>query len=441
MTAGATADTEEVNLIRNVFDHGRIAGIQVLIIAISILLNMLDGFDVTAMAFTVHSIGEELQIAPDQLGLVFSVALAGMMMGAMFVAPWSDIIGRRKMILICVVTIGLSMCLTAFAGSIWSLIVLRGITGLGVGGMLASLAAMASEYAPAKYRSLAVVTITAGYPLGATVGGFIAAPMIPVYGWESVFLAGGTVTLLLGLAAYFWMPESLHFLLARGGSGALPKINNILARMNQPELEALPEMEVGAHSDKANVFSLLTHERRNRTLILWTCFLFCFVSLYFMMSWIPKLVVTAGMSESTGVYASVAFNGGAILGIILLGWMSARIGLTNLISTFLAGSAILMIAFAYAEGVKYLFPSLFVIGFLMQGGFVGLYAVATKIYPTEVRTTGVGWAIGLGRFGGVVGPYIGGILIASGVSMEINFIIFAIPLLIGGVIAYILAVK
>ncbi len=441
MTVGAAADTEETLLIREVFDQGRVTRIQLLVITISLLLNMLDGFDVTAMAFTVHSIGEQLHIAPDLLGLVFSTALAGMMAGAMLIAPWSDVIGRRKMILICVTTIGVSMCLTAYASSIWQLIVLRGITGLGVGSMLASLAAISSEYAPEKYRSLAVVTITAGYPLGATIGGFIAAPMMPVYGWESIFLAGGIATLLMGIAVYFWMPESPQFLLAKGGPRALPEINAILKRLHHPGLKELPEMEAGAHSDKANVFSLLTPERRNRTLILWTSFLFCFISLYFMMSWIPKLVVTAGLSESTGVYASVAFNGGAIIGIISLGWMSARIGLSNLIGIFLAGSAVFMMAFAYAEGVKYLFPYLFVIGFLLQGGFVGLYAVAAKIYPTELRTTGVGWAIGLGRFGAVIGPYVGGVLIASGISMEVNFIIFAAPLLIGGFIAYILAVK
>ncbi len=441
MTASSVVDTEELVFIRNVFNQGRITWIQILVIMISLILNMLDGFDVTAMAFTVHSIGKELQITPNLLGLVFSSALAGMMAGAMFIAPCSDIIGRRKMILICVTTIGLSMCLTAYANSIWQLIALRGITGLGVGAMLASLAAIASEYAPEKYRSLAVVSITAGYPLGATVGGFIAAPMIPAYGWESVFLAGGAATLMMGVAVYFCMPESLQFLLAKDDPGTLAKVNNILRRLNKPELEELPRIEPGAHSDKANVFSLLTHDRRNQTLILWASFLFCFVSLYFMMSWIPKLVVTAGMSESTGVYASTAFNGGAIIGIVSLGWMSARIGLSNLISTFLVGSAIIMIVFVYIEGVEHLFSYLFVIGFLLQGGFVGLYAVAAKIYPTEIRTTGVGWAIGLGRFGAVIGPYVGGILIASGVTMEANFIIFAMPLLISGMIAYILAVK
>lgn len=160
-----------------------------------------------------------------------------------------------------------------------------------------------------------------------------------------------------------------------------------------------------------------------------------------MMSWIPKLLINAGFSESFSVYAAAAFNGGAVIGIITLGWISARISLSKLIGTYLTTSAAMMIIFAYADGVTHLFPYLIVIGFLLQGGFVGLYAVAAKIYPTELRSTGVGWAIGLGRMGAVLGPYFGGLFIAQGISMEVNFIIFAIPLILSGLIAYTLAVR
>ena len=441
MATIANSDAPESGLIRDVIDNSSITGTQILVIFIALILNMLDGFDVTAMAFTVNSIGEQLEITPDRLGIVFSVALAGMMIGAMFIAPLSDILGRRKMIMICVTSIGLSVFLTGFATTLWELIVLRVITGLGVGGMLASLAAITSEFTPVKYRSLAVVTVTAGFPLGATLGGFVAAPLIPAYGWESVFFAGGAATMLMLAAVYFLVPESLQFLITRRPEGALDKLNAILIRLKKSEVDALPEIDLEAHSDKANVFSLLTKERRVKTLNLWTCFFFCFICLYFMLSWIPKLVVNSGLTESEGVYASVAFNGGAVIGILILGWISARVGLSKIIGIFLTGGAIGMILFAVASGANYLLLSLFVIGVLLQGGFTGMYAVSAKIYPTEVRTTGVGWAIGLGRFGAVVGPYVGGVLIARGISMETNFIIFAIPLLISGLLAFVLRVR
>lgn len=152
-------------------------------------------------------------------------------------------------------------------------------------------------------------------------------------------------------------------------------------------------------------------------------------------------MVNAGLSVSDGVYASVAFNLGAVIGILSLGWISARFGLSRVIAAFLFGSGVLMGVFALTNGLDYLLPYLVVIGFLLQGGFVGLYAAAAKIYPTEIRTTGVGWGIGLGRFGAVTGPYLGGVLIAQGVSMEINFILFAIPMFISGLIALKLTVR
>lgn len=439
--AGPAIENNDVSLIQETIDKGGFTGTQALIIVISLFLNMLDGFDVTAMSFTAHSIGEQMQIPADQLGIVFSVALAGMMIGAMFIAPYSDILGRRRMIMICVVTIGLSVIFTGMSTSLWQLIIFRLITGLAVGGLLASLAAITSEYTPTKYKSLAVVTVTAGYPLGATMGGFIAAPLIPAFGWESVFYVGGSVTLLMSVCVYFLMPESMQFLITRQPPNALEKLNGVLTRLKKATVNALPEIDLEAHSDKANVFSLLTPARKTKTITLWTTFFFCFICMYFLISWIPKLVVNAGMTESEGVYASVAFNGGAFIGILVLGWIASRIGLSKVIGTFLSVSAIFMFIFALASGIDNLILYLFIIGFLQQGGFTGLYAVSAKIYPTEIRTTGVGWAIGLGRFGAVVGPYLGGVFIAQGISMETNFIIFAVPLFISGVLAYMLSVK
>jgi benzoate transport len=439
--AGATADTEELGIIHEVIDHGPVAPTQLLVVFIALLLNMLDGFDVTAMAFTVHSIGEQLAITPDRLGLVFSVALAGMMVGAMVIAPLSDVIGRRNMVLACVTAIGTSMFITGYAVSLWQLILLRLITGLGVGGMLASLAAITSEYAPERYRSLAVVTVTAGYPLGAVLGGFIAAPLIPAYGWESVFFAGGGATLAMVIVVYFLMPESLQFLATKHPVNALEKFNAVLKRLGRSPVAALPAIDPAKHGDKANVLSLLTEARRAKTITLWLTFFFCFICLYFLMSWIPKLVVNAGLTETEGVYAAVAFNGGAVAGIVFLGYLASHIGLSKLIGTFLSTAAVGMIIFAFADGADNLILYLLVIGFLLQGGFTGLYAVAAKIYPTELRSTGLGWAIGLGRFGAVVGPYVGGVLIAANVSMEINFMVFAVPLLMGGFMAYRLQVK
>lgn len=427
--------------IETIFENEKISFLQIRVVFIALILNMLDGFDISAMAFTAHSIGETFGLLPEQLGLIFSVTLAGMMLGAMLLSPLADIVGRRKVLLICVALIASTMILFGFCTSLWQMVLLRFITGLGVGSMLASLAALTSEYTPSKYRSFTIAIITAGYPLGATLGGFITAPLLPIYGWQNIFIVGGLMTFVMLFAVTLWMPESLQFLAARRPKKALEKINTIMAKLYKPALADLPPHHQDKVVPKASVFSLINDEFRNKTLLLWTTFFFCFICLYFLMSWIPKLVINSGLSEAQGVYAAVALNGGGVVGIILLGWLAARISLSTLIGTFLCSAAISMIVLATFLPHLPLLIVLMVIGFLLQGGFVGLYSVAAKIYPTEIRTTGVGWAIGLGRFGAVVGPYVGGVLIANGYSMELNFYIFAIPLIISGLFAYKLGVK
>ncbi len=343
--------------------------------------------------------------------------------------------------LVCVTTIGVSMCLTGYATTLWHFVILRALTGLGVGGLLATVAALSAEYTPEKYRSLSIVCVTAGFPLGATLGGLVAAPLISLYGWESVYFAGGAASFVMVLAIYLWVPESLQFLVARRPANALQKCNRVLVRLNKVELDALPEISKEKPQDKATVLSLLTEGRRQKTITLWVAFLMTYLCAYFLLSWLPKLAINAGLSESAGVYASVAFNGGGVLGILILGWLSAHIGLSKLIGTFLSGAAIVMVIFAVASGIQHLIAYLCIIGFLVHGGLTSMYAVATKMYPTEIRTTGIGWALGVGRIGAVMSPSIGGVFIAMGVSMEINFIVFAIPLLLGGLLAFKLGVR
>ncbi|MEH6610474.1 MAG: MFS transporter [Halioglobus sp.] len=432
----SSAAAEPNTDLDSIVDNGKISGLQWTVVFVAFILNMLDGFDVTAMAFTAHRIGEQLAIPPEHLGLVFSVALGGMMVGAMFVAPFSDVIGRRKMVLMCVVVVGISMIATGFSTTLWQLIITRLVTGLGVGGLLASLATITAEYTPAKYRSLSVVAITAGYPLGATLGSFVAVPLLEGYGWQSVFLAGGCATLAMVVVAWFCLPESIQFLVHRRPAGALETLNKILVRLKATPLEQMPEEKQSGTQAKANVLSLLTPDRRARTIQLWLTFFFCFITLYFLMSWLPKLVVLAGLSESEGVYGAAAFNGGAVLGILTLGWLASHIKLSLLISIFLTTTAVCMLLFGFAAEHLPMLASLAVIGFFLQGGFTGLYAVAAKVYPVEVRTTGVGWAIGIGRFGAVVGPFAGGIMIAQGISMGDNFLVFAIPALVAGLLAW-----
>ncbi len=432
------------NVVAEVIDHGPVSARQFLIVGLCLLLNMLDGFDITAMAVVAGPVSSELALSPERLGWIFSFALAGMMAGAMLLAPVSDLIGRRKLIILSVVLVGVSILMTARAATLTEFIVLRFVSGLGAGAMLACQAALAAEYAPERYRAAAVAVVTSGYPLGAMMTSVVAGYLMPEYGWRGMFYFGGALTLAMVGVAALLLPESLKYLFERQPRQALERINAILAKLERAPLHSLPSVGVGhRHSGLVeNVLKLMAPEHRVATLTLWAAFFLSFSALYFLMSWIPKLMEDSGFSPEVGRDAFFLFNLGGVLGIYLMGWLSIRFRLSNVVLALLVLAAVAMAAFALApDRLALLMVLILVIGITQQGGFVGLYSTAAKIYPTAIRSTGIGWAIGLGRSGAVAGPAIAGYLIAAGLDLSGNFLVFAVPMAIAGLIAYRLRVR
>jgi benzoate transport len=434
------------SLVADVIDNGQISAQQMLVIGLCMFFNMLDGFDIIAMAIVASDVSTELQLSPDRLGWIFSFALAGMMAGAMLLAPVSDIIGRRKMIILSVTLVGVSILLTANANSLAEFVVLRFISGIGAGAMLASQATLSAEYSPERYRAFSVAAVTSGYALGAMMTSVIAGFVMPEYGWRGMFWFGGGLTLSMVVVAWLFIPESLKYLFERRPANALERVNKILRKLKKDTLSELPDIAERGKKIKAGffatLFKLLAKEHRVVTLTLWLTFFLCFATLYFLLSWIPKLMDDAGFEVAVGRQAFFLFNFGGVLGIYLLGILSIRFKLTNIIFALLFLSAIAMIVFAMAPTERNLMLSIiFVIGMLQQGGFTGLYSAAAKAYPTEIRTTGIGWSIGLGRLGAVLGPAAAGYFIAGGLDMSANFYIFAVPMAIGGLIAYRLNIR
>jgi predicted MFS family arabinose efflux permease len=274
------------------------------------------------------------------------------------------------------------------------------------------------------------------------VAGFI----MPDFGWRGMFWFGGGVTLVMGIIAWKFIPESLKYLFDNRPQNALQQVNVILTKLRKPILSELPDVKKNQLRESRgvinNVTSLLGKKHRIVTLTLWTTFFLCFSTLYFLMSWIPRLMEQSGYSAEVGRLAFFLFNFGGVLGIFILGALSTRWKLTNLVSLFLFTSGIFMVIFAISPNQQTLLMTIiFFMGVLQQGGFTGLYAAAAKLYPTEIRSTGIGWAVGLGRSGAVIGPAAAGFLIAAGLSMSGNYIVFALPMLIGGLIAYRLKVN
>ena len=431
------------NSIKNLndfIDKGSITSQQILVVALCFVFNMLDGFDITAMAVVASSVSSDLSLTDDLLGWIFSFALAGMMVGAMVLAPVADIIGRRALIIFSLMLVGVSIFLTARADNLAPFIILRFVSGVGAGALLACQASLAAEYSPEKYRALSVALVTAGYPTGAMMTSVVASYILPDYGWRSMFVFGGLITLGMVVVAWLMIPESLKYLLEKQPKNALIKINEILQKLKHSPIEELP-VSIKSHKNKTtllnNMRMLLSPKYRSLSLTLWTAFCCAYATLYFLMSWIPKLMENAGYDMAAGRNAFFLFNLGGVIGIYLLGYLSIKWKLTNLIFNLSIASAVSMIAFALAPNeLNTLLILIVMIGILQQSAFTGLYGVAAKAYPTEIRSTGVGWAIGLGRTGAVIGPAVAGYLILAGYDMSANFMFFSIPMIVCGFIAY-----
>lgn len=417
--------------IRETINRGTMSPVQVMAIAICIVLNMLDGFDVLAMAFTASHISTDWHLTGKEVGVLLSAGLFGMAAGSLFLAPWADRIGRRPLILICLGTISAGMLCSALAQNVPQLAALRAVTGLGIGGMLASINVITGEYASDKWRSTAIVLQATGYPVGATIGGAIAGVLLAHYGWRSVFVFGGLVTLAMVPVVLARLPESLDFLIARRPEGALDKLNRLLARMGRPAVAALPAHEATQAREAGDVRSLFHGGLAMQTLMIWMSFFLVMFTFYFVLSWTPKLLVAAGMSAQQGITGGVLLNVGGIVGGTAFAFLSARIGLRPLLWSCFILTALTMVAFGlYAGTLAAALALAVVIGAGIFGCMVGLYAYAPILYPAQTRTTGMGWSIGMGRFGAVLAPLVAGSLLDAGWPSAHLYYVFAIPLLV-----------
>jgi benzoate transport len=413
-------------------DKNPMTGLQYSTIFICFLMNLLDGMDVSVISYTAPAIAKAWDISPQALGTVFSAGLFGMTVGALFLAPFADKIGRKSIILISGIIMGVCIYLTSYAASITELLIYRFVSGLGIGSMLASTASLASEYTPNKTRDFWVSFVISGYPIGAVIAGLVAAKVIPTEGWQQLFRIAGIASMFSVPLILFFLSESIDFYLRTQPQNALEKLNKILAKMNIQSLESLPIID--KIKSKLPVGQLLKTDFKKPTLQLWAALFMAFAALFFLTSWIPKLTKDAGLSEKLAIYSLTVFNIGAFFGIITQGYFSSKYGLKKTLGVILALTGVLMASFGLFVGSDVILLVLALLGFGIQGGFVGLYALSARLYPTEFRTTGVGWAMGAGRLGGIVGPLIGGLLIGAGLGIATNFLIFAVPALLSGLI-------
>ena len=430
------------DLVRARIDDGPVVPLMWLVVLLGFLLNLADGIDVVAMSVTAPSVAAEWGLERGALGPLFSAALFGMAIGAAGLAPLSDKMGRRTLLVAAMFLVGLSMLAVSWiasSASVTLFAMLRFISGLGIGVIFGCAPALASEFMPSRYRSLAVSMVVMGYPVGAVLAGPIANALIPGFGWTAVFTAGGILTLLIGAVTWTLLPESPEFLAGRAGHRPERhnEVNRLLARLERDAVTDLSPDVIRPSSTP--VAQILTAERRLRTLVLWAIYFMGFLTMYFMLSWIPTLFVDAGYTRSQGIEALTGFNLGAIPGILVLAVLTTRLPLVPLLSLFFlsAGGVLVYVGLTEPSALKCLMTLMFVGGVFLHGGFTCLYALATQAYPSDVRAAGVGWAAGLGRTGAIASPLLAAALISAGWGMYSLFLSFALPLVIGGLLLWV----
>ncbi|MDF1681230.1 MFS transporter [Ponticaulis sp.] len=392
----------------------KMGGAQMLAIAICVLLNGLDGFDVLSISFASPGISSEWGIDRAALGIVLSMELIGMSIGSIILGQVADKIGRRPIVLASLGVMATGMYLASTAPNVQVLSGYRLFTGLGIGGMLACTNALVAEFSNDKYRSMNVTIMAAGYPIGAIIGGAIASELLKSYDWRAVFIFGSIMTAAMFPIVYFGLPESVSSLVARKPANALAKVNAILKRLGHQAIESLPDMSE-AKASGGGLKRLFGKPLAMITILLTAAYFAHIMTFYYILKWIPKLVVDMGFHPSEAGNVLVWANIGGATGSILLGIVSRKADVRILTMIGLALSFVFVSVFGLGQsGIMGLAIISAIAGFCTNSGVVGLYALIANYFPADVRAGGTGLVIGIGRGGAALGPVIAGLLFSSG---------------------------
>lgn len=414
-------------------ERGRWTPLRIAVLFICFLLNAIDGMDIVIMSYIAPTLKAEWSLSPEALGAVFSASLAGMAIGGLFIAPLADKFGRRPLIIALLSVITIAMLVSSQARNVPELVLLRAIIGISVGAFLASVTTMAADFAPKGQQGIVVACAIAGYPLGAVLTGLTVAHALPIWGWHGMLLGAGLVSLVVLPVVILILPESIDYLKRVQPEGALERLNKVLRRLGEAPLQALPPR---GEKRKVSITTIFADGRGAGTLCLWLAIIMGFMTFYFLVSWITQLSVQAGLAVENAIYAGALFNLGGFIGTLLIGALGARFGLQLVTFCAMMTGAVVVAAFGYVSvSLAVTLALAFCAGFTTNGGFNAFYGLAAALYPAEIRSTGIGWAMGIGRLGAVIGPMLGGILIGQGLGLAALLAVFAIPLVIAGTAA------
>jgi AAHS family 4-hydroxybenzoate transporter-like MFS transporter len=413
---------------------------HVRIIVLCLLIQFLDGFDTQALAYAAPALRDAWGLGPRDLGPVFSWGAVGSGIGSICMGLMADMFGRKKIMIASVALFGLLSLCTVLVTSIEQLLILRPLTGFGLGAALPLTFVMANEFAPPRIRARMIAAMACGFAIGAASGGLLQAEMVPYFGWQGIFLIGGVVPLVLAVALAFYLPESVRYLAARGGRSdeIVRTLKKIDPKLSFPEgTEFVLPAEPRTKGSKP--IQLFAGGLAATTILLWLTYLMTLASMNTLNNWLPVALNTAGLEQSQALRITTLFQFGGIAGVLLLGVLADRFGYPRVLIAAFLGVALFVAATGSLGADAWLLAvAVAGTGFCLVGANNTLSAFATTLYPTEVRATGVSWASSVGRLLGAIGPYVGGILLAT-MALQPVFFIFAVPGLFAAVCVLLLA--
>src|SRR5579872_762878 len=436
MTVSGTQGNAKPIDVAAFIDAQPVGGFQIKLILACATVLFLDGFDTTAIGYVAPALAKEWNIGKTALGPVFSAGLFGLMIGALLFGPLADRLGRKKIIILSTLAFGVGTLVTAFVNDVNTLLVVRFLTGLGLGGAMPNTVSLTSEFSPKRRRATMVMVMFVGFSIGAALGGLLAAALIPQFGWRSVFIVGGALPLILVPILALRLPESVRYLaLTAHADDRVARLLRLINReatfssasrfvIDEPTLAGIP------------VQHLFRDGRTLATLLLWVVFFMSLLDIYFLSNWLPVVMNDLGASFSAAAVIGSMFQVGGVLGTFVLGSIIDRFSFRALaLVYFVAVFAVAAIG-QLGHSAALVTIAIFVAGFCVVGGQIAANALAAGFYPTSVRATGVGWALGIGRVGSIVGPLVGGILLSLKWSAGEVFVAAALAALCAALAAF-----
>ncbi|MBP6114386.1 MAG: aromatic acid/H+ symport family MFS transporter [Acinetobacter sp.] len=422
-------NTHPIN-INTVVDEAKFTPFHWSVLIWCLLIIIFDGYDLVIYGVALPLLMQEWGLSNVQAGLLASTALFGMMFGAMSFGTLSDKIGRKKTIMICVAIFSGFTFLGAFAKSPTEFGVLRFLAGLGIGGVMPNVVALMTEYAPKRIRSTLVAVMFSGYAIGGMASALLGSFLVVDYGWKIMFYIAVIPLLALPLLWKF-LPESLMFMTKKGETGKVRAVvHKIAPELNLPSTATF-KLDEPVAGDEAPLRALFQQGRMFSTLMFWVAFFMCLLMVYALGSWLPKLMIQAGYSLGASMLFLFALNIGGMIGAIGGGVLADKFHLKPVLTIMFTVGAIALILLGYNSPQAVLYGLIAIAGAATIGSQILLYTFVAQFYPAAVRSTGMGWASGIGRIGAIVGPVLTGALLTLELPHQMNFLVIAIP----GVIA------